>query len=89
MIYQNEATISDENLLELGYKKYEGYSMDIYYNKVLCKHAAKCVSGNPDVFEVGRRPWIITNNGSNEENKRVVNQCPTGALKYREKEDYK
>lgn len=87
MEFPNKATISEEELLESGYRKYDGDTIDIYYNKDLCEHAAKCVKGNPEVFEVGRRPWIIANNGTNEENEFVINQCPTGALKYRFKEN--
>ncbi len=78
----NEATVSEKELLDDGYRKYPGESMDIYYNKDICEHAGNCVRGNPDVFEVGRRPWIIANNGSTEDNEKVLNTCPTSALKY-------
>ena len=83
----NKALILEQELLESGYRKYSGDTMDIFYNKNLCEHAAKCVNGNPEVFDTSRRPWIMTDNGSNEENEAVLNLCPTGALKYILKED--
>ncbi|MDT2579945.1 (4Fe-4S)-binding protein [Enterococcus raffinosus] len=52
------------------------------YNKDICAHIGNCVRGNPDIFEVGRRPWIIPDNGSVENASYVVDTCPSGALKY-------
>ncbi len=83
----NKSDLSEEQLTEQNYRKYSGEKMDIFYNKEKCQHAAKCVQGNPDVFKVGRRPWIITDNGTIAENEHVLNQCPTGALKYLLKEN--
>lgn len=77
--------VTEEALLEQGYKKYSGEPLDIYYSQEICEHAGNCVRGNGAVFEVGRRPWIIPNNTSAEEGIRVINTCPSGALKYIEK----
>ncbi|MDR1012999.1 MAG: (4Fe-4S)-binding protein [Lactobacillales bacterium] len=74
--------VTKEQLLALGYKKYYGQDMNIYYSKNICQHVGNCVHGNSQVFEVGRRPWIIADNGEINENIRVINTCPTGALKY-------
>ncbi|MDR0691131.1 MAG: (4Fe-4S)-binding protein [Streptococcaceae bacterium] len=74
--------VTEEQLLALGYKKYYGKDMDIYYSKDVCRHVGNCVRGNPKVFEVGRRPWVIADNGEVDENIRVINTCPAGALKY-------
>ena len=42
-----------------------------------------CVRGDSNVFEVGRRPWIITGNAeSAEQCIQVVNSCPSGTLKW-------
>ncbi|MEI5989135.1 (4Fe-4S)-binding protein [Enterococcus crotali] len=78
----NNQSVTEETLTEQGYRKYLGEDLDIYYNKDVCVHIGNCVRGNPDVFEVGRRPWIIADNGSVEEDIRVINTCPSGALKY-------
>jgi len=74
--------VTEKQLLDLGYKKYYGKDMDIYYSKDICQHIGNCVRGNPKVFEVGRRPWVIADNGEVDENIHVINTCPTGALKY-------
>lgn len=75
-----EAT--EETLLANGYRKYSGEEIDIYYNKDICAHIGNCVRGNPEVFEVGRRPWVIPDNGTADDDARVINTCPTGALKF-------
>ncbi|SJZ48928.1 Uncharacterized Fe-S cluster protein YjdI [Pilibacter termitis] len=78
----NGKTVTESELLALGYRKYQGQNMDIYYAKDICGHIGNCVKGNPEVFEVGRRPWVIADNGEVLENIKVVDTCPTGALKY-------
>ncbi|MFV0559710.1 MAG: (4Fe-4S)-binding protein [Enterococcus sp.] len=78
----NQEPVTEEMLLEKGYKKYSGEDVDIYYNKDICIHSGNCVRGNSDVFEVGRRPWILPDNASASEDMRVIDTCPSGALKY-------
>lgn len=83
----NDKPVTEELLTAQGYRKYSGQELDIYYNKDVCAHIGNCVRGNSDVFEVGRRPWIIADNSSVEEAIRVVDSCPSGALKYIRRED--
>lgn len=78
----NDKKVTEESLLAEGYRKYTGKDVDIYYNKDVCAHIGNCVRGNGKVFEVGRRPWIIADNADADEDVRVVNTCPSGALKY-------
>ncbi|KGH33508.1 (4Fe-4S)-binding protein [Lactococcus cremoris] len=77
---------TEEELLKNDYRKYHGENMDIYYNATICEHAGECVRGNPLVFEVGRKPWIIPDNSDTPSNQTVINRCPSGALKYLIKE---
>ena len=49
---------------------------------------AICVKGSQEVFDPQRKPWIFPNAKSLEEVARIVNTCPTGALKYIAKGDY-
>ncbi|WP_423364315.1 (4Fe-4S)-binding protein [Mycoplasma sp. P36-A1] len=75
--------IKDEKILEgTDYKKYDGENIDIFYSKETCKHAGKCTHGDPEVFEVGRKPWIKPNENSANHIENTINTCPTGALKY-------
>ena len=78
----DQEPVNEEELLSQGYRKYHGDGIDIYYNKDICAHIGNCVRGNPEIFEVGRRPWIIPDNASVENASYVVDTCPSGALKY-------
>lgn len=83
----NNVPVTEELLTVQGYRKYTGNELDIYYNKDICAHIGNCVRGNAEVFEVGRRPWIIADNGSLEKDIRVIDSCPSGALKYIRREE--
>lgn len=63
-------------------KKYETDEIVVFWKPWLCQHAAKCVHGNPKVFEVGRRPWIKLEEASAEEIAKIIDTCPSGALTY-------
>ncbi|MBO0412809.1 (4Fe-4S)-binding protein [Enterococcus hulanensis] len=78
----DQEPVNEAELLAQGYRKYHGEGIDIYYNKDICAHIGNCVRGNSEIFEVGRRPWIIPDNGSVENASHVVDTCPSGALKY-------
>lgn len=78
----SDKKVTEESLLANGYRKYVGKDIDIYYNKDVCAHIGNCVRGNSEVFEVGRRPWILADNGTADDDARVINTCPTGALKF-------
>lgn len=84
----NNQPVTEEELLAAGYRKYQGEDVDIYYNKDICAHIGNCVRGNPAVFEVGRRPWILADNASADEVVNVINTCPSGALKYIRKDEH-
>lgn len=78
----NGKTVTESDLLELGYRKYYSDNLDVFYNKDICAHVGNYVRGDSNVFEVGRRPWIITSNAASAEQCiTVVNSCPSGALK--------
>lgn len=74
-----------ENLDE-GDRKYEGTDLDVFYSINVCEHAAVCVRGNGEVFDPKRKPWILPDNGDADQVMRVINACPSGALRYIEKE---
>lgn len=81
----NGKPVTEELLLAKGYKKYAGKAIDIFYSREICAHVGNCVRGNPAVFEVGRRPWIMADNGSVANDIEVIHTCPSGALKYIQK----
>ncbi|MBK2003179.1 (4Fe-4S)-binding protein [Listeria ivanovii subsp. londoniensis] len=77
--------MSEEKLLERGYREYHGEEIDVYFNTTVCAHSGNCVKGNKELFDLDRKPWIMPDNVSKEEVKRVINTCPSGALQYIEK----
>ena len=42
--------MKEKDLLDLGYKKYEGETYDVYFNKDVCKHSGNCVKANHTVI---------------------------------------
>ncbi|GFH43043.1 hypothetical protein Hs30E_15940 [Lactococcus hodotermopsidis] len=79
----NGQLVTEKDLLALGYRKYYGKDLDIYYNQAICAHVGNCVRGDSGVFEVGRKPWIIADNGESADHSiAVVDSCPSGALKW-------
>ena len=55
----------------------------VTFDPNLCVHSARCLSGLPAVFDVGRRQWIDATAASAEDIARVIDRCPSGALGYR------
>lgn len=78
----NGKLATEKALLAKGYRKYTGRKIDVFYQQSICQHAGECVRGNSDVFEIGRRPWIKPDAANNLELERVLNHCPSGALKF-------
>ncbi len=60
---------------------YDGEKVSVTFDLARCIHAAECVRGLPDVFDPNRKPWVQPNNADADELLRVVERCPTGALK--------
>jgi len=59
---------------------YAGREVTVYYNKLLCSHAAECGRLNAAVFDTGQKPWIQPDKGSVESIREAVVACPSGAL---------
>ena len=55
--------------------------MKVKWNDKICIHAGECVKNLPNVFKVVDEKFVIDENGSTEDEiKRVVELCPSGAL---------
>jgi CDGSH-type Zn-finger protein/uncharacterized Fe-S cluster protein YjdI len=63
--------------------EFDAEGIQVTWSKARCIHFAACVQGLPDVFEPGRRPWVMPGNAAADEVAAVVMRCPTGALHYR------
>ncbi len=49
----------------------------------LCTHVAECLRGDPRVFKLDRRPWVLPDNADADAVAEVVLRCPSGALQFR------
>ena len=61
---------------------FESNDITVTWSKRRCIHAAECVRGLPDVFEPGRKPWVMPEHATADEIAEVVMRCPTGALHF-------
>ncbi|MGX5147606.1 (4Fe-4S)-binding protein, partial [Enterobacter hormaechei] len=48
-------------------------------------HSGNCVRGSAKLFDLKRKPWIAPDEVDAETVMRVIDTCPSGALKYRQK----
>lgn len=56
---------------------------NVTWDESVCVHAGTCVEGLPQVFKVEDGSFVIDKSAaSDDEIKSVVEQCPSGALKY-------
>ncbi len=62
---------------------YQAEEITVTFDPNLCVHSARCLSGLPKVFDVGRRKWIDATAASADDIARVIDRCPSGALGYR------
>lgn len=62
-------------------RRYRGAGVDVSFDREVCVHAAECVRGAPEVFDVGARPWISPDAATPERVVDVVGRCPSGALR--------
>ena len=56
--------------------------MAVKWDDKICIHAGECVKNLPNVFKVVDKKFVIDQSGAqDDEVKRVVGLCPSGALK--------
>jgi uncharacterized Fe-S cluster protein YjdI/CDGSH-type Zn-finger protein len=63
-------------------KRYTSPDIIVHFNPTLCIHAAQCVQGLPQVFDLGKKPWIDPTQGTADAIADVIHKCPSGALRY-------
>ncbi|MBD8605422.1 (4Fe-4S)-binding protein [Aeromicrobium sp. CFBP 8757] len=64
-------------------RTYVGTAIDVSFDAALCRHAAACVRGLPEVFDTAARPWIRPDAADATRVAEVVARCPSGALRSR------
>lgn len=63
-------------------RTYENDDIIVYWDSDLCIHVAECLKGLPEVFNLKNRPWVDISKAPAEEIARVIDLCPTAALRY-------
>ncbi|HEV2140210.1 MAG TPA: (4Fe-4S)-binding protein [Candidatus Dormibacteraeota bacterium] len=64
-------------------KVYRGGHIEVSFDLDICIHVGECLRGEPKVFKLERRPWVLPDDGDADVVARVVEMCPSGALQYR------
>jgi uncharacterized Fe-S cluster protein YjdI/CDGSH-type Zn-finger protein len=64
-------------------KVYRGRDVEVSFDLDMCVHIAECLRGQPQVFDLNRRPWILPDIADADEVAEIVRRCPSGALLYR------
>jgi len=64
-------------------KVYRGRDIEVSFDLDICVHIGECLRGDPAVFQLRRRPWVLADEASADVVAQVVERCPSGALKYR------
>jgi putative redox protein len=60
---------------------YTNEEITVEWNPELCRHAARCATQLPQVFNPAAKPWINMDGATSQEIREQVARCPTGALK--------
>ncbi len=64
-------------------REYRTDEIAVFWEPAYCIHAAACLMGLPQVFDVEARPWIAIDAASADEIAETVMSCPTGALHFK------
>ena len=62
------------------HRSYENEDITVFWDSDKCRHAKRCVTGCPQVFDITRKPWIDISRATNAEIWQTIEKCPTGAL---------
>jgi uncharacterized Fe-S cluster protein YjdI len=63
-------------------KVYKGRDITITFDLQVCSHSAVCIKELPAVFNLRRRPWINPDGAEYKKIIKIIDACPSGALKY-------
>jgi uncharacterized Fe-S cluster protein YjdI len=63
-------------------REYTDERITVYWSPQYCIHTANCLNAEPEVFDAGRRPWVVTDAASADGIANAVMTCPTGALSF-------
>jgi putative redox protein len=59
---------------------YTNDDITVVWKPELCRHAARCATQLPTVFNPSAKPWVNMDGATSQEIREQVAKCPTGAL---------
>ncbi len=66
----------------MAFREYSTDEIVVRWDSSRCIHTAMCLRALPEVFDVGRRPWIDLAGADADRVAEAVRRCPTGALQF-------
>lgn len=67
-----------------NFKTYQKEGLTVIWKPKKCIHSGVCVRTLPKVYDPHSKPWIKPENATVEALKSQIENCPSGALSYRE-----
>jgi uncharacterized Fe-S cluster protein YjdI len=72
-----------------GYnKRYTNGEITVFWKPQQCMHSAKCFQSLGEVFDPRKRPWITIEGATTDRIISTVRNCPSGALSYKNNENF-
>ncbi len=81
-IDDRDATPDDPDDKEDRGRAYYADGITVYFNARKCWHTGVCLRGLPEVFKLGRRPWVRADLDTPERIAALIGVCPSKALSY-------
>ncbi len=81
-IDDRDATPDDPDDKEDRGRAYYADGITVYFNARKCWHTGVCLRGLPEVFKLGRRPWVRADLDTPERTAALIDVCPSKALSY-------
>jgi putative redox protein len=73
-------TFAYSDQVEPNTHTYSNSDITVVWKPELCRHAARCATQLPQVFNPATKPWINPDGATSSEIIEQVSRCPTGAL---------
>jgi CDGSH-type Zn-finger protein/uncharacterized Fe-S cluster protein YjdI len=84
---QQSHSLGDVPRRPAAHRTYKTDRIVVHWDSTRCIHTARCLNALPNVFDVGRRPWVDIEADNADAIGAAVRTCPTGALRYERLDD--
>lgn len=63
-------------------RTYKKGNLTVFWDSDKCTHSGICDGWLPQVFDPNKRPWVNLDRADSETIRKVIDCCPSGALRY-------